>query len=219
MSCRFEPGAQPRQHGASATDSSTTASGGSGGGGGESGGDTLTINIWGTRAGVKEARRRLDLTIRRGGGGSGGGGGSSSSTVVDGASLWERGGDGGGRGSGRGRGGGMEHEPRGARGDGRAAEAVASVEVTLRGVPENLQAARIDLADLDCLEVVVPLERKSLPAIFGAGGANLQKMEVKRRALGFGTAQGACGETSQQCFADWGFALFLDRAAIRLLVL
>lgn len=106
-----------------------------------------------------------------GGDGSGGGGGRGSGGV--------RGRSSGSGGAGGGGGRGERHHSHG-RGDGRAeTAAAAAVEVTIRGVPENVDTARMYLAKLDCLELVVPVERKSLSAIFGAGGANLQQMEVR----------------------------------------
>lgn len=192
----------------------TVASGGGGGGG-----DTLMLSLCGTRDGVTEARRRLELTIRtteviveappslaaalraskrallislekelrvnifvgspilvayrgaNGGGGDGSGGGGDDAGL--GHSSIEAGGDRGGGGTGR--------DPRGERGEGGAGTTlVEAVEVTLRGVPEDIKAARFNLAQLerDCVEVVVPVERRSLNAIYGPGGANLQQMEV-----------------------------------------
>lgn len=227
---RFESVAPPRHPGASATDSSNRDSGGNGGSSGS--GDTLVLRLSGTREGVDEAHRRLDLTIRTteaiveaspplaaalrvgkralllrleeelrvkifvgsaivfvacGPGGSGGGGDDVFAGEGGGGSSREsarvRGRTGGSGGGGGGR--GERHHSRG-RGDGRAAAAAAAaargqaaVEVTIRGVPENVDAARMCLAKLDCLELVVPVERKSLSAIFGPGGANLQQMEVR----------------------------------------
>ncbi|CAM9601826.1 unnamed protein product [Scytosiphon promiscuus] len=41
----------------------------------------------------------------------------------------------------------------------------------------NVELARAYMAELDCLKLVVPVERKSLSAIFGARGAHIQQME------------------------------------------
>ena len=57
------------------------------------------------------------------------------------------------------------------------ATAVSAI-VCVTGVPEDVEAARLYLAQLDCLELVVPIERKAFSAIFGPGGANLRQMEV-----------------------------------------
>eukprot|EP00903_Cladosiphon_okamuranus_P007059 g6862.t1 len=105
------------------------------------------------------------VLVRSGAGGGGGGGGDGGDgTGTDDASLGqgiEAGGSGGGdRGQGA----------RRAGGDGASGTTVSAVEVILRGVPEAIQAARINLAGLerDCVEVVVPVERRSINAIFGA---------------------------------------------------
>ena len=58
--------------------------------------------------------------------------------------------------------------------------AVSSI-ICLTGVPEDVEAARLYLAQLDCLEVIVPIERKAFSAIYGPGGANLRQMEVGNR--------------------------------------
>lgn len=110
------------------------------------------------------------LVVGRGPVGGGGGG----STGADDASLGQSIEAGGGRG----RGGGRGHDLSGRRGEGTTA--VEVVEVTIRGVPENIKAARINLAELerDCVEAVVPVERRSLNAVYGPGGANLRQMEV-----------------------------------------
>ncbi|CAN0016181.1 unnamed protein product, partial [Ectocarpus sp. 13 AM-2016] len=83
-----------------------------------------------------------------------------------------------------GKGGGRaEHQSRGRRdGEARAAAAAAArgqvaVDVTVCGLPKEIDAARAELEGLDCLELAVPVTRKSLPSIFGSGGANLQQME------------------------------------------
>lgn len=57
------------------------------------------------------------------------------------------------------------------------AAAVSSI-ICLTGVPEDVEAARLYLGQLDCLEVIVPIERKAFSAIYGPGGANLRQMEV-----------------------------------------
>ena len=176
------------------------------------------LNLCGTRDGVEEARRRLDLTIRTtesilevspplaaalraskralliklekehrvnifvgssilkvtldGGGGGGGGTGSDEASLGQGVEVGGGGSGGTGKGSCGGRGDGGA--------GGRAGTTVSVVEVILRGVPEDLNAARIDLAqwERNCVEVVVPVERRSLQTIVGAQGANVQQMQV-----------------------------------------
>ncbi|CAM9491497.1 unnamed protein product, partial [Hapterophycus canaliculatus] len=229
---RFEPAAPRRQPGVSSPDSNPPSStcgsgsssavraggtgsgnggGGGGGGTGGTGGGPLLLHVSGTREGVAEAGRRLDLTIRNtetvltaapplaaalrvskralllriegefrvkifvgtasvvpgSGVGDGAGGSGSADRPV--------GGGGGGQ---------PEHQPRERVSAGAISGAVAAgaasgrvVKVTISGLPENVELARAYVAELDCLELVVPVERKSLSAICGVERANIQQME------------------------------------------
>lgn len=103
-----------------------------------------------------------------------GGSGTADRTTTEGKDR-----SGGSRGGGGG-GGPPEYQPRGRRSAGAlSATSGRATEVIIRGVPENVELARAYVAELDCLELVVPVERKSLSAIFGVGGANIQQMEVR----------------------------------------
>lgn len=203
-------------------------------GSGYVGADTLTLRLNGTREGVMEALRRLDLVIRTtdavveappplaaalradrhalahrlevelrvkifvtsvGEGGNAGDGDDLAGGVAG------RSGSGGGRhrsstenvksvsggtssGSAKetmrtGRGG----KPGGMRGGATASATTTpsilpAAMVYLSGLPEDVEAARLYLAQLDCSEAVVDVERKSFPAIFGPGGTNLHQMQV-----------------------------------------
>lgn len=60
-----------------------------------------------------------------------------------------------------------------------AAAAVGAATVHLSGLPEDVSAARDYVVGLDCLCVVVPVERRALPTIIGTAGANVRQFEVR----------------------------------------
>lgn len=93
------------------------------------------------------------------------------------------GGGGGGEANDGDRAGGRSGSDRGGRarggdGPGAPAAAAAATVVCVSGVPEDVEAARLYLARLDCLELVVHVERKSFPTLFGPGGMHIRQMEV-----------------------------------------
>lgn len=203
----------------------------------------MTLQVIGTREGVSEALRRLDITVRTreaivhahpplaaalsadrhalmhrleeelrvkmhfppaisapnassgdaSGGeknsgrwsGAAGKGGSGGGCGVGGGADSGGGGAGGGRGGGNGGGGGKRGVSGSGRGGrGRSGDAMAT-PVRVSGLPQDVEVARLYLAQLDCLELAIPIERKAFTTIFGPGGANLRQMEV-------GTAARCC---------------------------
>lgn len=116
------------------------------------------------------------------GNGSGNGGGNGGGEGSGGA-----GGNGKGVGSGgrraRGKDGVVSLKTEEAVEEAVEAETAAAVVVSICGMPRDVEAAKVYLADLDCSEQVVKVERKAFPVIFGAGGSNLRQIEVRFRLI------------------------------------
>lgn len=166
--------------------------------------DFLTVHLSGTREGVDEARRRLEVAVRtvevsvqappqlaaalRANGLAlalriqeefcvrmfiGGGGGMGDYALGPGAN------DGGGGGRGY-------HDNSAvaaaaayyAGGSGEAQAMVGWATVHMSGLPEDVSAARDYILRLDCLCLVISVERRALPTIIGTAGANVRQFEV-----------------------------------------
>lgn len=153
------------------------------------GADSLTLRIDGTRAGVTEALRRLDLTVR------------TTESVVDASptlatalrmsrnALARRlevefrvkifiGLMGSGSGSGVG-GAGVESQTGWGEDEESVPAALATAAVAVTGLPEDVKATIVWLRDLVCVEEVVTVEHKALSTLIGPGGAHLRQLEVR----------------------------------------